>query len=166
MDRAIGAVSAGTGAVTFLLSDARSIALETESVDVVYCISVLEHIPDFPAVIAEVQRVLRAGGVFVLTFDVDLRGNFELGPASYARLMDALQASFSPVCPEKVVHPLRVLTTDNSIYPMYPHRPILDRALITPARHCLRSAYNWVRGRPSPPGRLLASTYGACLRKL
>jgi SAM-dependent methyltransferase len=81
MDRAIGVVSAGAGAVTALLSDARSIALETESVDGVYCISVLEHIPAFETVIYEVRRVLRPGGFFVLTFDVGLRGNAELGSA-------------------------------------------------------------------------------------
>jgi SAM-dependent methyltransferase len=164
VDRAIGRVSAGGGAVTSLLSDARSIALETESVDCVYCVSVLEHIPDFEGVISEVRRILRPDGLLVLTFDVDLRGNWELGPASYGRLSDALQASFSLVYPEKVVHPLRVLTTDNSIYPMYPRRSILD-PLITPLRHSLRSAYNRLRGRQLPSGRLLASTYGACLRK-
>lgn len=164
MDHAVGVVSPGAGAVTSLLSDARSIGLETESVDGVYCISVLEHIPDFDAVISEVRRVLRPGGLFVLTFDVDLRGNSELGPASYARLMDTLYASFSMSYPERVVHPLRVLTSDNSIYPTYLHRAILD-PLVTPLRHYLHSAYNRLRGRPLPRGRLLAGTYGACLRK-
>jgi len=164
MDRAIGAVSAGAGAVTSLLSDARSIALETESVDRVYCISVLEHITDFQTVIAEVRRILRSGGLFVLTFDVDLSGNSELGPASYTQLMEALHVSFSLIYPEEVIHPLRVLTSDNSIYPMYPRRPILD-GLVTRLRHSLHCAHNRLRGRPLPPARLLASTYGACLRK-
>jgi len=164
LDRAIGRVSAGGGSVTSLLSDARSITLETESVDCVYCISVLEHIPDFEAVISEALRILRPAGLLVLTFDVDLRGNFELGPAAYGRLSNALQASFSPAYPEKVVHPLRVLTSDNSIYPMYPHSSTLDH-LITPLRHSLHSAYNRLRGRELPSGRVLVSTYGACQRK-
>jgi ubiquinone/menaquinone biosynthesis C-methylase UbiE len=150
--------------VTSLLSDARSIALETESVDCVYCISVLEHIPDFEAVISEIGRLLRPGGLLVLTFDVDLRGNWELGPDAYTRLMDALEGSFAPVYPETVIHPLRVLTTVNSIYPMYVHRSILD-PLIAPLRHTLHSAYNRLRGRQLPSCRLLASTYGAYLRK-
>jgi SAM-dependent methyltransferase len=165
VDRAIGRVSAGAGAVTSLLADARSIDLETESVDWVYCVSVLEHIPEFEGVISEVARILRPNGVFVLTFDVDLRGNCELGPAAYERLSDALRASFSLVCPEMVVHPLRVLTTDNSIYPLYPSRSTPDR-LIEPLRHSLRAAYNELRGRQLPAGRVLAGTYGACLRKL
>jgi SAM-dependent methyltransferase len=164
MDRAIGAVSTGAGEVTSLMSDARLMALETDSVDGVYCISVLEHIPDFESVIAEVQRVLRPGGVFVLTFDVDLRGNFELGPASFTRLMQTLHASFSPMYPEKVIHPLRVLTSDNSTYPMYRHRTISYELAIS-LRNYLRSAYNRLRGRPPSQGQLLVSTYGACLRK-
>ena len=164
MDRAIGTVSTGAGTVTSLLSDARSLALETESVDTVYCISVLEHIPEFEAVIAEVRRVLRPGGIFALTFDVDLRGNFKLGPASYTRLMESLHASFSRVYPEKVIHPLRVLTSANSRYPMYPRRSMLD-SLVIPLRHCLSSAYNGLRGRELPSGQVLVGTYGACLRK-
>jgi SAM-dependent methyltransferase len=164
VDRAIGRVSAGGGAVTSLLADARSIALEEESVDCVYCVSVLEHVPQFEGVISEVARILRPNGLFVLTFDVDLRGNGELGPAAYGRLSDALRASFSPVYPEKTVHPLRVLTTDNSIYPLYRNSLIRDR-LIEPLRHSLHDAYNRIRGRQWPSDRVLASTYGACLRK-
>jgi SAM-dependent methyltransferase len=164
MDRAIEVLSTGAGSVRSLLSDARSLALDAESVDMVYCISVLEHIPDFQAVISEVRRVLRPGGVFVLTFDVDLRGNFEMRPASYARLMAALCSSFSPIYPEKVIHPLRTLTSDNSAYPMYRDRPFPGN-LIGPLRHRLHSSFNRLRGRPLPLGRLLVSTYGTCLRK-
>ena len=165
VDRAIGRVSAGGGAVTALLADARSLALEEESVDCVYCVSVLEHVPEFEGVISEVARILRPTGLFVLTFDVDLRGNCELGPAAFGRLSGALRASFSPVYPEKVVHPLRLLTTDNSIYPLYPSSGSRDR-LIEPLRRSVHAAYNRLRGRRLPAGRLLASTYGACLRKL
>ena len=169
MDRAIGAVSTGTGSVTSLLSDARSINLNSDSIDAVFCISVLERIPDFQTVIAEVRRILRNRGLFVLTFDIDLRGNFQLGPASYTRLIETLNESFSLIYPETVVHPLRVLTTDNSIYPLYRHRSILE-PLIAPLGRSLSSGYNRLRGRclppgcEMPPGRVLATTYGACLR--
>lgn len=164
LQRASAAMHTDPGLITPMLSDASSVPLQTESVDGVYCISVLEHIPDFEAVIAEVWRILRPGGVLVLTFDVDLRGNSELGPSAYKRLMEALHASFSLIYPEKVIHPLRVLTSDNSIYPMYRDRPYLD-TLVTPLRHRLHNAYNKLRGRPLPRGRFLAGTYGACLRK-
>jgi SAM-dependent methyltransferase len=164
MNRAVSRVSAGDGSVTPLLSDARSIALETESVDCVYCVSVLEHVPEFERVIFEIARILRRGGLLVLTFDVDLRGNWELGPASYGRVMDALEASFRPVYPEMVVHPLRVLNTDNSIYPAYPSRSIFD-PLLAPFKRSLVFAHDRLRGGRAPLGRVLASTYGACLRE-
>lgn len=166
VDRAIGVVSAGPGTVTSLLADARSIPLETGSVDGVFCISVLEHIPHFEDVIAEVRRILRPGGVFVLTFDVDLRGNWELGPTAYGRLMQALNAAFFLSYPEKVIHPLLMLSSDNSPYPMYADESPLHRARKT-AKDIARPMYRLLRGLPqiSKPGRLLVSSYGACLWK-
>ena len=164
VNRAINRVSAGDGTVTSLLCDARSVDLETESVDCVYCISVLEHVPDFERVISEIARILRPNGLFVLTFDVDLRGNWELGPPAYERLMSALHASFFPAYPERVVHPLRVLSTDNSAYPGGPVRSILTPAIAL-LKGPLVFAYDRLRGGRAPLGRVLAGTYGACLRK-
>lgn len=164
IDRAVSRVSAGPGRVRSLASDARAVALDAESVDCVYCISVLEHIPECERVIAEIQRILRPGGLCVLTFDVDLRGNWDLGPEAYRRVSDALQASFSFGCPEKFVHPLSALTTDNSIYPMYPPSSAFGNTFAL-FKRSLRSTYNRVRGLTPPSGRLLATTYGACLRK-
>lgn len=164
LDRAIGKVSTGKGTVASLLSDARSITLDAESVDCVYCISVLEHIPDFERVICEAARILRPNGLFMLTFDVDLSGNHELGPAEFNRLMDALQSSFSVVRPGKIIHPLRILTSDNSPYPVYPKGSILAKMSMSP-RHMVHFARNAILGRPMPRRRILASTYGTCLRK-
>jgi ubiquinone/menaquinone biosynthesis C-methylase UbiE len=162
--RAVQKVPEGPGSVKPLVSDGRSVALGTASVDCVYCISVLEHIADFESVIAEVRRVLRPQGLLVLTFDVDLRGNWELSPTSYIRLHEALEARFSRVYPEKVLHPLRVLTSDNSMYPMYADQSAIRRVL-APVKHSIYTGLNSIRGRPHPTGRLLVTTYGGCLRK-
>jgi SAM-dependent methyltransferase len=116
LERACKALPAGPGAVTSLLSDARSITLEDASVDCVYCISVLEHIPDFENVISEVHRILRPSGLFLLTVDIDLNGNFELRPDAYTQLNDCLDRSFTPLHLESVTYPTRLLTSDNSIY--------------------------------------------------
>jgi SAM-dependent methyltransferase len=48
--------------------DAGQLALADESVDLVYSYNVFEHLPDPAATVAEVARVLRPGGRFVLTF--------------------------------------------------------------------------------------------------
>lgn len=160
LDRAAASVPTGAGAVISLLSDARSIALGSESVDCVYCISVLEHIPDFERVVAEASRILRRDGLLILTFDIDLCGNGEIGPAEFQRLTSALDEFFEPVYPERVIHPRRILTSQNSLYPI--------RTARDPLRACLREAaralYYRLGSRPIPE-QPLASTYGACLRK-
>lgn len=160
LDRAIGKIPTGSGEVACSVSDARSLNVEDESVDCVYCISVLEHIPNFERVISEAARVLRQNGTFVLTFDIDLRGNFDIGPEAYGRLMEALRAAFSFNYPERIVHPRRMLTSDNSIYPMYPRRSRVR----TIAGQMKSAAKRLVSGRAAPE-RLLVSTYGACMTR-
>lgn len=159
-DRAVGKVPCGTGEATFKVSDARAIELGDESVDCIYCISVLEHITDFERVVSEAGRILRSNGIFILTFDIDLRGNFDLGPKAYDRLMHVLRDDFLPSYPERIVHPLRMLNSDNSIYPMYPHKSILG-TIISP----IRSMKDRLLNRGATQGRLLVSTYGVCLSK-
>lgn len=161
MEQAAPKVSSGRGEISFVLSDARNISLESSSVDCVYCISVLEHISDFERVIAEAARVLRPGGTFVLTFDIDLKGNFELGPTAYRRLMDVIACAFTPAYPERVIHPMRVLNSDNSIYPMYPSASAI-KTFLRP----LRAAVSGITGNSNSQLRLLVSTYGVCLRRL
>jgi ubiquinone/menaquinone biosynthesis C-methylase UbiE len=48
--------------VEFLLGGASSIPLPSESVDLIFCISVLEHIMDVDSILREWYRVLRPGG--------------------------------------------------------------------------------------------------------
>lgn len=51
--------------VTAVRADARRLPLPDGSVDVVVAGEVLEHVPDLPAVVAELARVLRPGGTLV-----------------------------------------------------------------------------------------------------
>jgi len=57
--------------INTFLEDAR---LDSDSVDVVYSISTIEHIPeaDLPALGREIHRILRPGGSAVLTIDLFL----------------------------------------------------------------------------------------------
>ena len=61
-------------AVRLVRSDLVGAALPTGSVDVVYCISMLEHLGDHERTEArsEVSRILRPGGHLVLTVDLFL----------------------------------------------------------------------------------------------
>lgn len=55
---------------TYLNCGAEDIPLETASVDVVVSRNNLDHVDDPPAVIREVKRILRPGGVFIINVDV------------------------------------------------------------------------------------------------
>jgi SAM-dependent methyltransferase len=48
------------------LMDARALAFEDESFDLVYSFHALEHIPDFREALREMSRVLRPGGTFCI----------------------------------------------------------------------------------------------------
>ena len=50
--------------VTFLKGVAEKLPLETESVDVVHCNSVIEHVDDAQAAFNEAYRVLKPGGIY------------------------------------------------------------------------------------------------------
>jgi 2-polyprenyl-6-hydroxyphenyl methylase/3-demethylubiquinone-9 3-methyltransferase len=50
--------------IRYLPGNANSLPFDTGTFDVVYCCDVLEHVEDVSAVIAEISRVLKRGGVF------------------------------------------------------------------------------------------------------
>src|SRR5205085_9392579 len=61
--------------------DAGQLPLRTATVGVVWSIHVLHHLPDPPAVLAEVRRVLRPGGHFILAETVEDHPLIRLGRA-------------------------------------------------------------------------------------
>ena len=78
------------------------------------------------AIVAEIARALKPGGIFVLTFDLDVEVNTGVGvlPAQYERLRAALESAFDWVYAERIVHPLDVLTSKNSPWPVPGERKI------------------------------------------
>ena len=58
-------------AVTLLHGELAEVGLADDSFDVAICTEVLEHVIDPRAVLAEIQRVMRPGGVVVVTFPND-----------------------------------------------------------------------------------------------
>jgi 2-polyprenyl-3-methyl-5-hydroxy-6-metoxy-1,4-benzoquinol methylase len=109
------------GCVDVALLQEEKIPLSTASQDVVYCISVLEHIPDFGATLLEIARVLKSGGKLILTVDIDLRGDSELSTDGFELLQRYLSERFVLACPQRVIHPSLLLTSDNSHFP-YRHQ--------------------------------------------
>ncbi len=132
------------GSVNVALIKNGVIPVESASQDVVYCISVLEHIPDFESTIEEMARVLKPDGQLILTVDIDLRGNFELGVDEFERLQIMLDKYFTKKLPERPVHPSNLLTTVNSPYHMKSGSPLF------PVKQLIKSALQgrWMNGDP------------------
>jgi SAM-dependent methyltransferase len=53
---------------TTLVGDAACMPLRNDSVDIVICMEILQHVPDTRRVLQEVKRVLAPGGLMILSF--------------------------------------------------------------------------------------------------
>jgi 2-polyprenyl-3-methyl-5-hydroxy-6-metoxy-1,4-benzoquinol methylase len=118
MTRAIRALSRKPYKIEFRLIQNNKLPLSDGEVDVVYCISVIEHISDFEQTIKEIHRVLKPNGLLLMTIDLDLRGDQELGIESYNKLLKSLLQDFEYVWPPTNSHPRDLLRSDNSPYPI------------------------------------------------
>lgn len=87
--------------------------------DVVYCISVLEHIYLFERTVLEVGRILKTGGLFLLTIDISINGNREMGVSVYKKLMEIIEKYFDFLYPVKTVHPNDLLLSNSGQYPYH-----------------------------------------------
>ncbi|MGE3819072.1 MAG: class I SAM-dependent methyltransferase [Isosphaeraceae bacterium] len=65
---------AGDGATRLVVAAGERLPFESGRFDGVLCVNVLEHVADVPAVLAEVARVLRPGGLFLA---ITPNGNWE-----------------------------------------------------------------------------------------
>ena len=63
-------------------------------IDILCCISVLEHTGDYPAAVAEFARVLKPGGLLLLTFDISLDGKFKLTEGDARQVVSEVQKRF------------------------------------------------------------------------
>lgn len=115
--RAIPLINHAPGEVSFRLITDPHLPFGDAELDLVFCVSVLEHIPDFPNTIREIARVLKPGGWLILTIDLDLRGDQEIGVDRYKLLLQELEKEFSPRYPEVVIHPADLLKTLDGPYP-------------------------------------------------
>ena len=106
------------GQLGFKLIDGIKLELADESCDAVYCVSVLEHIPNFRDTIREIARILKPGGIFVLTVDLDLQGNSEIRVERYSELLEGLLENFDFLFPDGTIHPADVLDSTKGPYPI------------------------------------------------
>jgi ubiquinone/menaquinone biosynthesis C-methylase UbiE len=62
------------GPLKFSNSDLRDLKFENESLDIIYCVSVIEHTKNYEKVVKEFYRVLKFGGSLIVTFDISIDG--------------------------------------------------------------------------------------------
>jgi len=99
----------------FEIMDAREINIADESFDAVISISVIEHLGEGGSqIIEEVHRVLKPGGIFMVTCDVMYSGHVAqidtpLDVDGFNRLLDTIESLFD--CPEgeRLRHPRDLL---------------------------------------------------------
>jgi len=119
-DLPLAAAALGVSGIQAMTCEGNNLPLLDASMDAVYCVSVLEHIPEFEITIREIARILKPTGKLILTIDLDLHGNSEIGPARHRDLLAALGGSFDPVFERDQIHPGDMLTSANGRYQLYP----------------------------------------------
>lgn len=125
--RAAGMIPHAPGSVDFRMAESGVLPFQDNEVDAVYCISVLEHIPNPEKTVSEIARILKPGGLLILTIDLDLRGDSEIGVLPHKHLVAEIEANFAYCFPELTVHPADLL--DNTKGP-FKHSTPKDLALI------------------------------------
>lgn len=84
----------GNPKVQFLQCMLQQIPLPDQSLDAICCISVLEHTDNYGVIIREFARVLKDGGLLVLTFDLSLDGKFTLPKPLAIEMLDKVEEEF------------------------------------------------------------------------
>lgn len=96
------------------------IPLANESFDAAYSVSVIEHIPKFEGIIREIARTLKKGGLFLLTIDCDLIGNYSITEENRKKLGSVIEEYFEYVHPPTSVSEKDLLRSDRGPYPYTP----------------------------------------------
>jgi SAM-dependent methyltransferase len=85
------------GPAVDIIGHGSTLPFNDASVDLVIAQEVLEHVADYPALVCEIHRVLKPGGVFYC--QVPFQIGFHPGPADYWRFSrQALEYLFSEPC--------------------------------------------------------------------
>lgn len=107
------------GDVNFRLIKNESLPFDDCECDVIYNISVLEHIPNFESTVKEIARILKPGGLCLITCDLGLDpvASTQLNAGEYERLISVIGQHFNLLYPDSTIHPVDVLTNRNSPYP-------------------------------------------------
>lgn len=156
----------------YVVGDARDTKLESESFDMVTCVSVLEHVPQWERTIPEIHRLISRNGYFVLTFDVrrDEQSN-GLSMPEVARILDLINSRFDAITQIETQMPAIALTNDNTPMPTppKPNNPSLELSFsrLWPPTKLPGKAISYIKRKikPVPPQPENLAIYGGIWRK-
>ena len=80
--------------IQFTTGDIRSLPFKDNTFDVIYCVSVLEHTGEYETIIKEFHRVLKTGGILIVTFDVSIDRTADISPEKSKELLKLLNKYF------------------------------------------------------------------------
>ncbi len=160
-EKAEGAININSGTVKFVEGSLTKIPFESNSLDIIYSISVLEHLPEIGESINEIHRVLKNNGYLILTFDIDLQGNFDISPEKWMLLRHMLGEKFNQLYSEYSIHPQRLLTNQN--------HPFITKVKRNRINTLLREIYSmnkkFIKREINGPTGYFVSSFGACFVK-
>jgi SAM-dependent methyltransferase len=158
--RAAAVVQAAPGGVEARCIVDGRLPLADGEADGAICVSVLEHIPDFAASIADIARVLKPGGLLVLTLDMSWRDDHAITAGPFQQLRTSLEERFTYVHPQTSVHPGDLLRSDRG--PLRLTGPTgLARAVAAGKQYLLKP----LLGRRPRPLAPLLSVWAAVLQR-
>jgi SAM-dependent methyltransferase len=82
------------GQIHFDLGTLQALPYRDDYFDALYCVSVIEHTRYEENILREFKRVVRPGGLVIVTFDVSLAGDCDISVERAVRLLELLDANF------------------------------------------------------------------------
>ena len=139
----------------YVTADARDTKLPAEHFDVITCISVLEHIPQWERAVQEFNRLLKPRGLLILTFDVQHSGPADaLSTEDFRRLFRLLSQSMDPLTTIEESVPADALTPYNETWqpPAPPRRSLISQ--LWPVTAWPRKLRDYRRNQRCPPAEI------------
>ena len=84
--------------------------------DIIYSISVIEHIHNYKIALENLKKLLFDRGLLILTIDVDLRDEGELSTKEFPLFNSYISDHFNYIYSCQSVHPIDLLTSYNNIF--------------------------------------------------
>ena len=80
--------------VSFVYGSLDKLDFPDNSFDIIYCISVLEHTDNYLQILTEFKRVIKNGGLLIITFDIGLSNNHKLNIINSNKLLSLINEMF------------------------------------------------------------------------